>query len=837
MRAIFEISGGEDHEMRTGASATGADEEYKAACAALMRLLPAHRQHSRNLLQGKCRFITCRRVDQTQPMAVVFFRQVRHTSTDEGGYVIEGIGTEEQSRGNGIGTALLRRVIATAVQECGQGGNPRTYIGSVANAAWWLSRMGMCRADERWGLERGKGNFAMVWNPTDADLCEPCLYSEIQWTWRAQPIHNPSNWCHLISILQLLLAATAFTDLIRGARWPRYGVGHTIWELMAWMRDDSVTRGYGPKGILRSGQLLLRLWSSLCRRLPHLVRKEGMKEEERDVQETLDAILQALQDEQAEQNPAEAILRPPFGHDLWSSQISWRDRCTKCQTERQSTDGQWTNYLMIEVNEGTGDLLHRLHHPMVETLQYRFGGCDCSAPIERTPVVDSTKGLVLILVGRAAQEHQGVRLGEEVPCPLTMALNTSQGTRQLECIGVVAHGASESCPYKGAHGRDGVLIQHGHFVAIINRSWGSRPTAILLSDSQKSIIVGNDSLYCPLEPLERILPDYQSFVEVMALYRDTDQERSTHSEHDVNTLLRNSLATLGIAVQEVQRGNIVETDGISRGTVELSNGATKEITAPSLQEPVQWVYQVFSSDAGPMDGARLDLDTIEPQLPGAKLWKRPLPRLVRAGHTGSPMLSPLPTVCWTRRVQSIEQAGKQVANDTNLLLFSCSDLRNLDIETGLGDSDIDFNQLVWQLRRRGKAAGGALRCRVISLSEDSPMATWPADWICFVVGGRAAELGQWTLLITSWRPRTSEETATARGTLRNLAADERARQHLCDLQFQQPVMENAAAWLQNDGRRGAGEIEAVTGLSVSNSGTGNGDCATPVEEPMKSAGP
>ena len=650
-------------------------------------------------------------------------------------------------------------------------------------------------------------------------------------------MHNPSNWCHLISILQLLLAATAFTDLIRGARWPRYGVGQTIWELMVREQDDSVKRGYGPKGILRSGQLLLRLWSSLCRRLPHLIRKEGMTEEERDVQETLDAILQALQDEQAEQNPAEAILRPPFGHDLWSSQVSWRDRCTVCQTERQSMGGQWMNYLPVEVNEGTGDLLHRLHHPKVETLQYRFDGCDCSAPIERTPVVDSTKGLVLILVGRAAQEHQGVRLGGEVPCPLTMALNTSQGTRNLECVGVVAHGASESRPHKGAHGRDGVLIQHGHFVAIINRSWGPRPTAILLSDSQKSIIVGNDSLYCPLEPLERILPNHKLYVEAMALYRDTDQERPIRSEHNVNTLLRNALATLGIAVQEVQRGNIVETDGISRGTVELSNGATREITSPSLQEPVQWVYQVFSSDAGPVDGARLDLDTIEPQLPGAKLWKRPLPRLVRAGHTGSPMLSPLPTVCWTRRVQSIDQAGKLAANDTTLLLFSCSDLRNLDIETGLGDSDIDFNQLIWQMRRRGKAAGGALRCRVISLSEDSLMATWPADWICFVVGGREAELGQWTLLTTAWRPQTSEEASTARGTLRNLAADERARQHLGDLQFEQPVMETAAAWLQEDGRREAGETKAVTGLSVSNSGTGSGDCAAPVEEPMKSAGP
>ncbi len=79
---------------------------------------------------------------------------------------------------------------------------------------------------------------------------------------------------------------------------------------------------------------------------------ESLKEEERDVQETLDAIIHALQDEQAEQNPAEAILRFPFGHDLWSSQVSWKDRCTQCQVERRSTDGQWMNYLPVEVNEG-----------------------------------------------------------------------------------------------------------------------------------------------------------------------------------------------------------------------------------------------------------------------------------------------------------------------------------------------------------------------------------------------------------------------------------------------------------------------------------------------------
>jgi hypothetical protein len=93
-----------------------------------------------------------------------------------------------------------------------------------------------------------------------------------------------------------------------------------------------------------------------------------------DVQETLDASIQALQDEQAEQNPAEAqaVLRPPFGHDLWSNQVSWMERCTQCQREQPSACRQWINYLPVEVNEGTGDLHHRLYHPKVDTLMCNF---------------------------------------------------------------------------------------------------------------------------------------------------------------------------------------------------------------------------------------------------------------------------------------------------------------------------------------------------------------------------------------------------------------------------------------------------------------------------------
>ena len=91
--------------------------------------------------------------------------------------------------------------------------------------------------------------------------------------------------------------------------------------------------------------------------------------------------------------------------------------------------------------------------------------------------------------------------------------------------------------------------------------------------------------------------------------------------------------------------------------------------------------------------------------------------------------------------------------------------------------------------------------------------------------------------MTAWRPRNTEEAATAQRSLRNLEADTRARQHLQDLQFEQPVTSTAEAWLQNRARPEVVESTGEDGPPVSNSGTGNGDCAAPVEEPMKSAEP
>jgi hypothetical protein len=91
--------------------------------------------------------------------------------------------------------------------------------------------------------------------------------------------------------------------------------------------------------------------------------------------------------------------------------------------------------------------------------------------------------------------------------------------------------------------------------------------------------------------------------------------------------------------------------------------------------------------------------------------------------------------------------------------------------------------------------------------------------------------------MTAWRPRNTEEAAIAQRSLRNLEADTRARQHLQNLHFEQPVTSTAEAWLQNRARPQVAESTGEDGPPVSISGTRNGDDATPVEEPRTSVGP
>ncbi len=133
---------------------------------------------------------------------------------------------------------------------------------------------------------------------------------------------------------------------------------------------------------------------------------------------------------------------------------------------------------------------------------------------------------------------------------------------------------------------------------------------------------------------------------------------------------------------------------------------------------------------------------------------------------------------------------------TTLLLLSCADLRELDIESGKGNSFLDFSHLLRQIRRRGKVNGSVIRCRVITVDAFYPIATWPGGWICCVIGDpHNGQEGRGILAVTAWKPTDATNLQRALRDLDGLQTDERACQSLQELGFGETAMGAAKEWL------------------------------------------
>jgi len=790
----------------------------ESAVEHLLQLLPLT-QCGNKILQC-CQYITFREIQPQSVGGVIFFRMVPHTASDEGGWIIEGIGVRAELRGKGIGTALVRQTIATVLRECVQAGSPRTYISAEQHARWWLARQGFVRADPKWNLNRRKGTFAMVWRPTQRELCESYTTAEIQWGWQPRPIANPSNWCHVISVLQLLLATGEFTDRMRAATWTRYGVGDTILEIMQLQRGSDKKRGYEVGSPLYVGQLIMRLWSSLTRILPRQIRTDAAREEERDVDETLEAIMQALQAEQASLNPAEAALQLPFGQDVWGTQLTWTEKCTQCGTTRTSPCRQWANYVTVDANEGAGDLSRRLDRPQSDTAESNnFDACACRARILRTPLIDGTSRIVIVKIARADCQNPGMRVGPRIPCPLHMIINTSQGDRQLELRGLIVHGCLQGKAHEGTPGRSGMIITQGHFVTILNEQARSgKALALVLDDGKPPRSIRHDEPHCPINMLDKT----HRYVESLALYVDVNPIYPNWYTRSPLQLLRHSLTTLGISVAETLECT-------------LERGVHQDMTLlpSSLTEPVKWNCPEYTPGQGTLTETihrralemllmepvnqplkhRVTCDRVSQRLTqqterdavasllsgvtqqSAVVWNQPRLLVLPPGHAERPMLSPLPTIVCSLGSKGGGQMNNYEAG-TTLLLLSCADLRELDIESGKGNSFLDFSHLLRQIRRRGKVNGSVIRCRVITVDAFYPIATWPGDWICCVIGDpHNGQEGRDILAVTAWKPTDATNLQRALRNLDGLQTDERACQSLQELGFGETAMGAAKEWL------------------------------------------
>jgi hypothetical protein len=318
----------------------------------------------------------------------------------------------------------------------------------------------------------------------------------------------------------------------------------------------------------------------------------------------------------------------------------------------------------------------------------------------------------------------------------------------------------------------------------------------------------------------------QRFVESLAIYCDTHPIYPRWFCKTTESLLHHSLTTLGVSVMATKEGTLgskahpeLSSFPCSMGEpfkwhcpeLILGQGAlTEEIHRRALEHVLSATadreqgYHAICSKVSQLLTQQTNRARLTALLTGVSqhastVWGRPQLVMIAPGHAERPMLSPLPTIVCSLGSKGGEQGGRAQTEGTTLLLFSCADLRELDIETRAGNSFIDYNHLVGQIRRSGKVNGSVIRCRVITVNALYPVATWPGDWICCVIGDPSnGQEGQDILAMTAWKPTDAANLQRALGTLETLQADGRALQSLQELGFGEHTFASAREWLEAD---------------------------------------
>jgi hypothetical protein len=224
------------------------------------------------------------------------------------------------------------------------------------------------------------------------------------------------------------------------------------------------------------------------------------------------------------------------------------------------------------------------------------------------------------------------------------------------------------------------------------------------------------------------------------------------------------------------------------------------------------------------------------------LWHTGDVHLTMAGHYREPLSNATPMVVWfggthsrTGQTENVPKAG------ITLLFFSGESLRLNGL--GMADASVDwsYERLMTQLGTLGRRNGTGVKCRITRLTADRPVATWPGDWLAFVVGDLTSqdEGNCCSLISSAWRPEAPQRVEDAKDAFNNMR-EERARHRLAQLGFPLPVRSTAAAWLQKGTTAWtAEELRYMTSLEEART-KGNGKTqkdAAPVKEPRKRAAP
>ncbi len=182
-----------------------------------------------------------------------------------------------------------------------------------------------------------------------------------------------------------------------------------------------------------------------------------------------------------------------------------------------------------------------------------------------------------------------------------------------------------------------------------------------------------------------------------------------------------------------------------------------------------------------------------------RLWHNGDVHLITEGHYREPLSNATPMVGWFGGTHSLTtgQTGNVPQTGVTLLFLSGESLRLAGLGTTNASIAWTYEHLMTQLRTLEGKNGIGVPCRITRLTADCPVATWPGDWLAFVVGDRISqdEGNCCSLISTAWRPESPQRIEDAKEAFSNMR-EERARHRLAQLEFPLPVRSTAAAWLQ-----------------------------------------
>ena len=818
------------------------------------------------LQEGLAMTISFHAEEQGEVLAVLFMRPLTAIRGSKlSGYTVDGIAVQAPRRGRGLGTFLLQVAQEEAVlaaREAGQEAKAASLSITVQESLYrWLYPLGFTKNVEGRTVRWGANSANLYWQPDDLDLA-----TTRTWQWTARGMINPDSLCQLVAVLQVLLGNDVFTRHLVEATWPQWRAGDTLLRLMIRPRDPSIE---APTARFRGIQDQRHLSKELILRLYYVLKGKGGEErklsEQQDAAEMLEKLSNALDEEQAEQQSAHLQgTQPSWTKRMWGVVMCATRCCTVCCETRVMSETRDSEIRLVATAEDQL-LAEQLQHLTEGMEAMEANLCDCGKITKWDKGTDiASIGTLLWVHINRNQVHERYRMSGRMRCPTTLTARTAQGMVELRLTGLVIH-TGKTAPVTLPDGRKATIVEGGHYTANVHRKTGATNTGFYLDDSATPLVDSHPGVFSSLD----MIRTEGGGVESLALYERSDTSHSAQQYERTDTQLRLSFGSLGVTVLDcTQRG----PGGLNEpGTKHHDLGEPKSWSIPKEERvsmQAAWGQTMLNADnltpVGPcpeelqrhweskeweLGNGRWGREAIGSVLRNLRgsmknrtLWPQARIHLITSGHYWEPLTCAVPMVAWFGGVHTLANGMTAGVPQTGItmMFFSDESLRLAGLEGEDANSDWSHERLTSNLQKLGWHNGVGIHCRIVRLTEERPVVTWPGNWHAYVVGdSKLNDEGKCcSLITTAWRPEARQRIAQAKESLNSTGA-EKAMRRLERLGFPPPARRTALAWLQDGNTQWTTpEQEFMTTLELQKQGSkGPEQGAPPVKEPKKRAAP